>query len=324
MTNVRIKVMVSGVACAVLLTACQPADHSAAQDLSGLSGPERHLFEQASVKRSHGNAEEAINLYTQAAKLSQGSVEAHIAIAEMLRADNKAQQSIPMLKEALNLKPKDARLHMEMGFARIASEQYDEAIESFERAISYDEELGSAYSGKAVAYDLKGDHNKAQQLYSEAKARGLSTPAMENNYGLSLIFSGKYDAAIAMLKPHADASYATTTMKQNLALAYGLKGDVGNASTYGSDGLDPISAKKNMEFYKRFTALKYGHQPQKLAVMSPAAGGAEATNQAVPVAPVASGDIGFVTDNGKSQQVLIQPKVEVVEIDSEVFQELVK
>ena len=311
--------VISAAICLGLLVACQPVDKS----LKELSGPERKLFMQASNMRQDGKHAEAVDLYTQAAKLSNGSVEAHLAIAQILRADDKADQSMGMLNDALHLKPEDARLHMEKGFAYIASAKYAEAIESFERAIGYDEELGSAYSGKAVAYDLQGQHSAAQRLYSEAKARGLSSPALENNYALSLIFSGKYDEAIAMLQTHADAPYASKTMKQNIALAYGLKGDVGRAAAYGSQGLDPISAEKNIQFYKRFTALKYGNQAQKLAVIAPAAGG-EVASQAAPVDSVVSGDIGFVTDSGKSDQVVIKPNVEIVEIDADAFEAMVE
>ena len=311
-----------GIACISMLVGCQPAATTTTQNFSALSPTERRLFEQASERRAAGKTGEAIELYTQAAQLSSGSVEAHVAIAEILRAANNAAQSLNMLGEALRIKSTDARLHMEKGFSLVALSKYDEAIRSFDQAITFDEELGSAYSGKAVAYDLQGQHSKAQQMYSEAKARGLGTPALDNNYALSLIFSGKHDGAIALLTPHADSSYATTTMKQNLALAYGLKGDVGRAKHYASDGLDPASAKKNLDFYKRFTALKHGNQPgQKILAIAPAAG----TNQAVPSIPVEVGDVGFVTGNGrKTDQVIIKPNVEVVEIDASAFEKLVQ
>ena len=138
----------------------------------------------------------------------------------------------------------------------------------------------------------------------------------------SLIFSGKHDGAIALLTPHADSSYATTTMKQNLALAYGLKGDVGRAKHYASDGLDPASAKKNLDFYKRFTALKYGNQPARKLAIANASGNAA---RAVPAVPVESTDVGFVTGDGsRANQVIIKPNVEVVEIDASAFEKLVQ
>lgn len=299
-----------------ILTACTPA----ANDHSELTPPERKLFEQASAQRAAGNTEDAIKLYTQAAKLSSGSVEAHIAIAEMLRADNKAAQSLSMLQDALILQPSDARLYMEAGFSHVAKAQYADAINSFDRAIELDKELASAYSGKAVSYDLQGEHENAQLIYAEAKARGLGSPALDNNYALSLIFSGKYAEAIEMLKPHVNSSYATATMKQNIALAYGLKGDVGRAAEYGTEGLDPVTAQQNMEFYKRFTSLNYGSgapaKRPRVAVVD--------AKKAVPVAPVSSQNIGFVTDTGRSEQVVLEPKVEVIEMDAKAFEEMMK
>lgn len=299
-----------------LLTACQPA----ATNLETLSKPEQRLFEQAASKRAEGQMDEAIGLYTQAAKLSTHAVEAHLAVAEILRSRGGAAQSMDMLQDALHLQPADARLHMEMGFALVAKGEYDAAIESFNTALRYDADLASAYSGKAIAYDLQGKHKQAQKLYSEAVARGLSSPAMDNNYALSLIFSGQYDAAIELLAGHVDQPYASNTMRQNLALAYGLKGDVGRAAEYGAAGLDPISAQKNIEFYKRFTAMKQGETIPRMAIQS----GDHNAQKAATVSPVESSDIGFVTDSGKSNQVILKPSVEVIEMDAAAFEALVE
>lgn len=299
-----------------VLTACQPAK----QELNGLSAPERRLFEQASEKRASGNISDAIRLYTQAAKLSSGSVEAHVAIAELLRKENSADQALDMLENALLMQPGDARLHMEMGFALVAQSKHNEAIQRFNKALQLDAELGSAYSGKAVAYDLQGKHSTAQAIYSEAKARGFGTPALDNNYALSLIFTSHYDEAIALLEPHASSTYATKTMKQNLALAYGLKGDVGRAAHYGDEGLDPIAAKNNLAFYKRFTALKQGEAtPRTIAI-----GATSDASKAVPVSPVEHGDIGFLTGDGRTNQVILRPNIEVMEIDAEAFEAMME
>lgn len=311
-----------GTICALLLlAACQPQSTSN-KDLSELSDTERSLFEQASEMRAAGRLEDAANLYIKVAQMSKGSVEAHVALAEMLRADNRAAQAIPMLEQALRLKPNDARLHMEMGFAQISKASYPDAIRSFDTALSIDDEFGSAYSGKAVALDMQGKHEDAQKIYAEAIARGLSSPSLDSNYALSLIFTGQYDEAIRLLEPHASASTATMVMRQNLALAYGLKGDVGRAKEYGEKDLDPIKAKENLEFYKRYTALKQGISGQPIQIKTnEKLNAASFTEVAVPVSPVLQQDVGFTTGDDASESV-VKPEVEVIEVDSAEFEKL--
>lgn len=301
---------------ASLLTSCQPAGNSLAE----LSEPERTLFEQASEKRQANQMDEALDLYSKAAELSKGSVEAHIAIAEILRAENQSVQAEPILQNALGLKPNDPRVHMELGFARISKGDFVAAIAAFDKAISLDEDLGSAYSGKAVAYDLQGKHAEAQKIYAEAIARGLSSPSMDSNYALSLIFTGQYDEAIRLLQPHADANTATPVMRQNMALAYGLKGDVGRAKEYGERDLDPRKAKQNLEFYKRYTALKsqITGQPVQIRTDNPAH-----TEDAVPVSPVLEQDVGF-TAGDKGKEVVLKPEIEVLQVDDEEFNAIVE
>lgn len=309
------------IACIMLVTlaACQPMGNQA--DIATLSDPERQLFEQAASKRAAGNIDEALALYTQAAKLSTGAVEAHVAIAEMLRKENRSAQAMPMLKDALAMKPRDARLYMEKGFALIAMGQYADAEQAFNDALGLDSDLGSAYSGKAVAIDLQGRHSDAQRLYAEAKARGLGSPSLDNNFALSLIFSGKYDEAIRLLTPHANASTATATMRQNLALAYGLKGDVGRAEEYGKKDLDPITARRNLAFYKRYASMRQQEIGTLMTSPQATATAAGTAHQAVPVMAVDEGNVGFVT-GGKGGEVVLQPKVDVIEVDAEAFEQM--
>jgi Flp pilus assembly protein TadD len=300
-----------------MLVGCQHLPLKQDSQLAALSTPERELFEQATAMREKGRTDDAIQLYMKAAQISTGAVEAHVAAAEILRAENRAAEAMPMLKEALNLQPNDARLHMESGFALISQAKYVESVQAFDDAIRLNADLGSAYSGKAVAFDLQGKHEDAQQIYAEATARGLNSASLDSNYALSLVFTGKYDEAISLLKPHADAVGATATMRQNLALAYGLKGDIARAQEYAEADLDSTKARENLEFYKRYAALKKQKNGAAIQVQS------VPTQSAVPVAPVLQRDVGFSTGEDDTE-VINQPNVEVIEIDDEEFNALPK
>lgn len=302
--------------CSVLLTACTPADNDHSI-INRLGDEERQLFVQAGDYRNSRQDEQALDLYHKAAKLSDGAVEAHLAIAEMLRSKNRAAESFDMLQEAKKLQPDDPRVMTELGFSHIARQEFSKSVRQFDNALTEDDEQGAAYSGKGVALDLQGQHIGAQEVYRAAIARGVATEALHNNYGLSLIFTGDYDSAIAELEPLVNTGSGTKTMRQNLALAYGLIGDVEAARTYGLRDLRPEQVAANLAFYRRYTVMLD-------AQLSPSAGGNQAIrSKAIPVAPVTQGEVGYMTGD-LPEGGLHMPAIEVIEVGQETFEQLAR
>lgn len=279
--------------------------------LASLTEQQRNLFEKADELRAKGDNQGAMELYQQAAVTSKDSVEAHVAIAEILRSENRAAESADMLTDALLLQPLDVRVLTEMGFSQIARQKYDVAIDYFTKAIAQDADYGAAYSGKGVALDLLGKHKDAQRVYAEAEARKIQTPALINNHALSLIFTGEYEKAARKLEAVSILPDANETMRQNLALAYGLMGNAEGAKELGLKDLNPEEVQQNIAFYKRYTAMQ----------MQPAAGIAGDAAKAVPVTPVSEGEVGYMTGEVPGGGVQ-QPQVEVLEVDEEEFRTL--
>ena len=71
-----------------------------------------------------------------------------------------------------------------------------------------------------------------------------------NNLAYSYISAKKYDEAIKILSPLVDSPNATTRQRQNLALAYGLKGDESNARKIASRDLTPAAIDRNLKIYR--------------------------------------------------------------------------
>ena len=69
---------------------------------------------------------------------------------------------------------------------------------------------------------------------------------------MSLILNGQPGDAIAILEPLSKQPGASKKVRQNLALAYGLKGYIEKALTLDRQDLTPEQAQANESFYKQY------------------------------------------------------------------------
>ena len=100
-----------------------------------------------------------------------------------------------------------------------------------------------------------GDHRGAQARYLEAMKFAPEVLSLRNNLAISLALSGDYDAAIGHLAEIAGDPGATARNRQNLALVYGLAGDVEKAAEIGRLDLDESEVRNNLAYYARLRAL---------------------------------------------------------------------
>jgi tetratricopeptide (TPR) repeat protein len=109
-----------------------------------------------------------------------------------------------------------------------------------------------------VAYDMLGRHGDARGAYERGLAIAPDDPSLRNNLGLSQALAGDYAAALGTLEPLAVGPGSTARARQNLALAYGLKGDALAAERIGLLDLDADSVRSNLAF---FAALRTMDEP---------------------------------------------------------------
>ena len=123
------------------------------------------------------------------------------------------------------------------------------------------------YNGKAIALDHSGDHAGAQELYRKALALSPDSLLTQNNLAMSMILNGQIDDAIALLETLNKRKDANATVRQNLALAYGLKGNPARARELNLQDVSPEQAEQNLQFYEKYARLK---QEQASSNASPA------------------------------------------------------
>ncbi len=109
-----------------------------------------------------------------------------------------------------------------------------------------------------VALDLQGEHELAVGVYRDSLALSPGEPALLNNLGLSLALAGRHDEAIAVLRPLAEGYTSSARARQNLALAYGLRGEMAAADRWSRMDLADTDVTNNLRYFRTIAGLEPG------------------------------------------------------------------
>jgi Flp pilus assembly protein TadD len=135
-----------------------------------------------------------------------------------------------------------------MGQPTLAEQQIDEALRA--NANDY-----RALNLMGVLLDMQGRHAEAQANYRRGLDLRPGDPGLRSNYGLSLAITGQAQAAIAQLAPLAGSRDATPRMRQNLAFAYAMAGDLTNALQLCRRDMDENYAQRQLAYYAQLRSL---------------------------------------------------------------------
>jgi len=175
-----------------------------------------------------------------------------LQMAATLKRSGDTSGSLKLLSEIVGKHPENLVALSQFGYTLIAANKPEQAVEIFDHMIELDASNAEAYNGKAVAFDHSGNHLAAQDLYQQALTLAPDSTSIKNNLGMSLILNGQVDQAIELLAPLEKQPAAGQTVRQNLALAYGIKGDKEKAMALNLKGLSPEQAQENMHFYEEY------------------------------------------------------------------------
>ncbi len=172
--------------------------------------------------------------------------------------------AIAIYEKAIEIAPRSADLHVELGDALIRVARYAEAIASYTEGLRISPRDLDAEIGLAQAY--RGVHNypEAKQILEKSHAEHPQSPKPLAALGDLDIELQTYDAAIAHLRSALVLTPADVESRNRLAVAYEAKGDSDNALVQIAKVLtrDPQSA---LAYYTR--AKIYSDRNQDAAAL---------------------------------------------------------
>jgi Flp pilus assembly protein TadD len=238
-----------------------PSDYVQHADQPGaLVGPAAALMRVGNATRARGDPETAATIYRRVTQLEPRHPDAYLALAQTLAALGANNDAAQAYQDALS-RGAGVDAHRGLGGALVAMDQPELALTRFDEAIRLDPGDPRNYSSKAVALDMMGEYDAAQELYREALRLDPGNLTVSSNMALSLAFAGRHAEAIELLRPLALGPEATPRLRQNLALIYGLAGDADEAAKVARLDLDEESVRKNLAYYSVLRARqgKYGN-----------------------------------------------------------------
>ncbi|MGU3540218.1 tetratricopeptide repeat protein [Methylobacterium sp. A54F] len=166
--------------------------------------------------------------------------------AQGLRATDQRAQAVAVLQQAALRNPKNPAVTSAYGKALVEVGRYQEAAEVLQNAHSPAQPDWRVLSAQGAAADQLGDHARAQGFYEAALKIRPNEPAVLSNLGLSYILARQLDRAEQTLRLAASQPGADARVRQNLALALGLKGRFPEAEEQLRRDLGPAEAAANL------------------------------------------------------------------------------
>ena len=205
----------------------------------------------AKKARRSGNSEAAIKFYERAITIDSSNTEALLGIAEAYIDLNLLDAAAEYIKKAVAKGGDVSRAAYLRGKIYLLSGNYAEAEKELLKSSTVD-----AMNALGAIYDGRGEHQKAQKLYQQVIAISQNYTDAYNNMGLSLMLCGKYKEAVHYLENACSLPDANVAFRSNLAVAYGLNGDVEKAKSVYAHDFDGSELEAKMAYLEDIISLR--------------------------------------------------------------------
>jgi tetratricopeptide (TPR) repeat protein len=185
------------------------------------------LLEQAQTYMDMGRYAEAKTFYEQALKQNPSSPQARFGLAKAglpeLRGD--AEKFAAEVDFLLKKAPEDSDLIIFDGDRFYDDNQFDEALQRYQKAISINPNCAEAFCRRGVIYDRFDDAEQSLTMYQKAADLARETPHYRNNLAYAHYRQGHYKQAIEEYQKIDRYPLAAL----ELAKVYWLKGELAAA-----------------------------------------------------------------------------------------------
>ncbi|HEY4165631.1 MAG TPA: tetratricopeptide repeat protein [Reyranella sp.] len=210
---------------------------------------------QADEARAAGNVDNAIPLYDRALQANPQGIEAKLGLGQALLTIGAGDEAAAQFRDVLARHGDDSKARRGLAAALIAMGQSTLAEKQIDRALQANANDYHALNLLGVVLDMQGRHAEAQANYRRGLELAPDDPGLRSNYGLSLAITGQPQAAIGLLVPVASGRKSTPRIRQNLAFAYAMAGDLSNSLQLCRHDMNELSAQRQLAYYAQLRSL---------------------------------------------------------------------
>jgi len=208
-------------------------------------------LEGAVASENRGDYAAAVVQYQKLSLRLPNDIETHLGLARNLRYSGSPAEAMRVLDKMPPALRDGPTYLLERAKAELATGKSADAVRTVLAAVAKDPDNWELHSTLGIAYDMGDDFARARGAYERAATLSAKNPAVLNNLAISMALSGDLDGAIRTLEAAPMVARHSAQMRQNLALFYGIKGDVKKAESLARIDLDDKTVRQNLEVYSK-------------------------------------------------------------------------
>lgn len=206
--------------------------------------------------RQQGDLNGAAEMYSRAMRADPDSPLPPAALGDTLRHLGRYQEAEEVYHQTLAKHPYSGLALQGYGILLIEQGQPDAAVTLLMPAVDEDLADHRVFNVLGIAYDALGDHTEAQNQYLGGLGMAPGNRSLSNNMALSLALQERYEAAVAQVEQLLTGTEADEPLLHNLALIYGLGGEIGEAGKILRNLLPEADVVNNLAYYQNLRSME--------------------------------------------------------------------
>jgi len=198
-----------------------------------------------------GRASEAIRYYQQAVQIAPRSASAHNNLGVAFLDQSLFDEAIDHLSESLRLDPENPKAQYNLGMALSKQGRLDEAVARFSEALRLNPDYEKAHYRLGLARTNQEQLTEAVRHFSEALRIKPDYLEAHNELGIVLVKQGRFDDAVRHFSRALQINPGYAEAHNNLGIALASKGDVEDAVVHFKAALrlrpDFAGARDNLD-----------------------------------------------------------------------------
>jgi tetratricopeptide (TPR) repeat protein len=206
------------------------------------------LYQEANQYLAAGNAEAALESYRKALQLSPRDAKLHYNLSLAFDRTGDLVSERKELDRTVEFDPNLAVAQNQLGFLALQSGQQAMAEKFFKKALAIDSTFAEAQSNLAVLYSQQGKNAEAAQLFQQAIENDPKYPKARVNLGLLMAQQGTFTEAEKQFRAaiEVDANYADAYAALGMLQAKTGRGGEAVKSFQKAVTLEPGSAQAHL------------------------------------------------------------------------------
>ncbi len=217
-----------------------------------VQGIEGTILQSAQAAEEAGDYRRAAQFYGQLKDAYKKKVPYQLAFAENNRRAGENDIALNVYDRILKKNPNNLDALEGKALAQMAKGEFTEAGDLFSKVMSKDKKRWRTLNGLGILFIGKELNEEAMAYFMEALENSHNNIGVMNNIGLTFAINQQMDEAIDTLKQASALAPKGMLRKQvdmNLALVYGITGDLGAAEKIASKYLDGPPLNNNLGLY---------------------------------------------------------------------------